>query len=37
MSLITQIHGWITIRCFYKNSDKFDELEESIGFSINGY
>ena len=30
MSLITQIHGWITIRCFYKNSDKFDELEEEF-------
>ncbi len=30
MSLITQIHGWITIRCFYENSDKFDELEEEF-------
>ena len=33
MSLITQIHGWITIRCFYKNSDKFDELEEEFQFT----
>lgn len=30
MSLITEIHGWITIKCFYESSDKFDALEEEF-------